>query len=104
MENFNIVQEVFASAGGGLIAGSIAWVLFWITNKRNIELADARINSLETATKECEKDRREIHSEFHKFQTQVIAQQREFINAISKLQIDDYKQVQKNTDPLRGNR
>lgn len=85
MNEGQILQELFASTGGGLIAGAIAWILFWCATKRNIQIENDRINHLETAARLCEEDRKDIHSKFHQFQTLVISNQDSIIKQLTQI-------------------
>jgi hypothetical protein len=59
-------------AGGGVLAGGIAWLLFWKSAQRNEKLVDDRMQALEKAVEVCEKDRQELHTQFHTFQNHLI--------------------------------
>jgi hypothetical protein len=74
---------IFSGAGGGIVAGGIAWLLFWKTNQRNEKIVDDRMNGLENAAKECEKDRKELHNQFHAFQNNLIAGQGEVMREVA---------------------
>lgn len=67
------IQELLIGAGGGIIGGSIAWfALFKVAGQYNKQVND-RITALEAGMVACDKDRKEIHAQFNKFQEQALA-------------------------------
>ena len=73
---------VAQGAGGGILAGGLAWFLFWKSNQRNEKLVDDRIAALEKAADACERDRSELHNQFHSFQTNLISKHGEVMQEV----------------------
>lgn len=73
---------ILQGAGGGILAGGIAWLLFWKANQRNEKLVDDRMTALEKSDQECQRHRRELQNQIYVFQNDMITKQSEVMREI----------------------